>query len=341
MPTETLYPVLDLRAGELVEVRSEAEILRTLDARGTFESLPFMPEMRRFCGKQFRVYKRADKACDTIEWQTLRRMENAVHLEGLRCDGEAHGGCQAGCLIYWKEPWLKRVEASSNGFASAREGDSADANGTARPTVATSQTLNDATRRTTSSGEEVFSCQATELLRATTAPVPWWEPGQYVRDVRSGNAGVGRVFRGLVIGFFNKLQQANVRLAPSYPLVHGGRSYPFLLGKVSGKTPSADLNLQPGDLVEVKSKEEIFETLDQRDRTRGLRFDGEMLRYCGRRGRVLHRVEKLIDEKTGEMLTINSDCIVIDGFICTGDLHRMCPRSVYPYWRENWLKRVG
>jgi hypothetical protein len=30
-----MNPVLDLRAGELVEVKSEEEILRTLDSRGT------------------------------------------------------------------------------------------------------------------------------------------------------------------------------------------------------------------------------------------------------------------------------------------------------------------
>jgi hypothetical protein len=65
-----------------------------------------------------------------------------------------------------------------------------------------------------------------------------------------------------------------------------------------------------------------------------------MLRYCGRRGRVLRRVEHIIDEKTGRMLTIKADCIIIEGFICTGDYHRFCPRSIYPYWRESWLKRV-
>ncbi len=99
---DTVNEVLGLRVGELVEVKSEEEILRTLDSRGTLESMPFMPEMVRFCGKRFRVYKRAHKACDTIGWKQLRRMENAVHLENLRCDGGAHGGCQAGCLIYWE-----------------------------------------------------------------------------------------------------------------------------------------------------------------------------------------------------------------------------------------------
>ena len=100
---------VDLRVGEIVEVRSEADILATLDARGELESLPFMPEMLQFCGRRFRVDKLAVKLCDTIGSTGMYRMRNAVHLEGVRCDGQAHGGCQAGCLVYWKEAWLKRV----------------------------------------------------------------------------------------------------------------------------------------------------------------------------------------------------------------------------------------
>ena len=165
--------VLDLRPGELVEVRSEGEILRTLDSSGMLESLPFMPEMLKFCGKQFRVYKRADKACDTIERKTIRRMHNAVHLAELRCDGAAHGGCQAGCLMYWKEAWLKRVGESPDGQAAAtstaaeRGGDS----------VATTETLVQATRAgVTESGDERWTCQATELLRAAPSRIPFWDP---------------------------------------------------------------------------------------------------------------------------------------------------------------------
>ena len=54
-----------------------------------------MPEMLQFCGKRFRVMKRADKVCDSIDWGKHRRMKNAVHLEELRCNGAAHGGCKA------------------------------------------------------------------------------------------------------------------------------------------------------------------------------------------------------------------------------------------------------
>ena len=39
------------RSGQLVEVRSLSEILATLDAAGTLDGMPFMPEMVRYCGQ--------------------------------------------------------------------------------------------------------------------------------------------------------------------------------------------------------------------------------------------------------------------------------------------------
>ena len=48
MQTDQMLEGQALRVGEIVEVRSEAEILATLDAR-ELESLPFMPEMLQFC----------------------------------------------------------------------------------------------------------------------------------------------------------------------------------------------------------------------------------------------------------------------------------------------------
>jgi hypothetical protein len=65
-----------------------------------------------------------------------------------------------------------------------------------------------------------------------------------------------------------------------------------------------------------------------------------MLKYCGRRARVLRRIEHIIDEKTGRMLAIRRDTVVLDGVICRGIYHRSCPRAIYPYWREAWLRRV-
>jgi len=319
------------KAGDIVEVRSEAEILGTLDADGKLDGLPFMPEMLSFCGRRYRVRARAHKACDTIDWQQFRRMESAVHLEELRCDGSAHGGCQAGCLLFWKEAWLRPVVPQDG--ERPRETDAAGVS---------VETLIGATQIGTNEvGEPLFSCQATELLRASKGLLPWWEPSQYVQDVTSGNSTVPRVIRALLVGLFNRFQRANARLLPRFCLVRGCKRYPFIEGKATnGSTPTGSLGLQPGEIVEIKSREEIFATLDENDKTQGLRFDGEMLKYCGRRARVLRRIENIIDEKTRRMLTIKRDCVILEGVICAGDYHRSCPRAIYPYWREAWLRRV-
>ncbi len=31
---------------------------------------------------------------------------------------------------------------------------------------------------------------------------------------------------------------------------------------------------------------------------------------------------------------------MIQAFTCIGDLHRFCPRAIYAYWRESWLRKV-
>ena len=77
------------RSGDWVEVRTKEEILQTLDGNGRLDELPFMPSMFQFCGRRFRVFKRAHKTCDTVNDYKGRRMNNTVHLDGVRCDGKA------------------------------------------------------------------------------------------------------------------------------------------------------------------------------------------------------------------------------------------------------------
>jgi hypothetical protein len=87
VPKSPATSSLGLCAGDWVEVRNIEEILATPDGRDGLDALPFMPEMLQYCGRRFRVVKSAHKAGDTILTSRNRRMKNAVHLEGLRCDG--------------------------------------------------------------------------------------------------------------------------------------------------------------------------------------------------------------------------------------------------------------
>jgi len=185
----------------------------------------------------------------------------------------------------------------------------------------------------------VYSCQATELTRAAPVGIPLWDVRQYVQDVRTGKAAAGKVVRGIAIGAFNRTQDLTRRTLPERLRFRGGQRYPFIRG-TADKGPTERLDLQPGEWVRVKSIEQITATLNADNINRGLSFDPEMLRYCGRTAQVLRRVDHIIDESSGRMLAMRTPCIVLADVICTAEYHRSCPRGVYPYWREIWLERV-
>jgi hypothetical protein len=324
------------KRGDMVEVRSRDEILATLDAEARLDGMPFMPEMLAFCGRRIRVASRADKTCDTIDSYLSRRLHDTVHLEQSRCDGGGHGGCQAGCLLFWKEAWLKPVDGPEVGARASGPGCSA------------SDLERAATREAEETDEVHFVCQATELVRASE-PLAWWDLRQYLRELSSGNVGLLEMLR---VCFFAALR-ASWAIGPGYgakvwlyqrlqPLL-GGPRFIFADGKLS-KTPSETLGLQPGDAVRVRDGAAIVATLDKSNKNRGLGFDSEMLGFCGTEHVVKQRVEKIVDEKSGRMMKLPNDCVILEGVECRArcSANRLfCPRSIYPYWREIWLERLS
>jgi hypothetical protein len=311
-----------LRRGDVVEVKSPAEILSTLEEGDAVGSMPFMPEMLRHAGRRYTVSRRVDKICDTVSVAGSRRLHSTVFLDDLRCDGSAHGGCQAGCRLYWKEEWLHRVDADDDASEQPVE---------PSPTL---QAIAEAGTRTTRDGEseEVWRCQATEALKASEQLRMFKNPGQYWREFTNGNFGRLR-FIGLMIRAVAVEGAYQLGLLKSHPL-HGPEP---------GSPPTEPLDLQPGELVQVRSAAEIEATLDDRGFNRGLSFDREMLPYCGQTLRVKDRVDRIIDEANGRMLRIPKDCIILEGSVCSGECSTgrwFCPREIYPFWREAWLRRV-
>ena len=106
------------------------------------------------------------------------------------------------------------------------------------------------------------------------------------------------------------------------------------------RASTVGLNLLPGDLVEVKSAKEIFATLDRQDKLRGLRFNPEMVKFCGRRFRVYKRLNKIIVEATGELRSIKTPTVFLEGVFCDGKAHGGCDWSCFCFWRGDWLRKV-
>jgi hypothetical protein len=332
----------ELRAGEWVQVRSKEEILETLDKMGQLDGLPFMPEMFAFCGKRYRVFKRAHKTCDPPNGIAGRRMLNAVHLEDIRCNGDAHGGCEARCLVFWKEAWLKKVDGESP--LTDRK--------TGAPCGCTEQDVVAGARKQGEQDEPIFICQSTQIAQATL-PLRWWDPRQYVEDYTSGNTRLSTMLASLLVALYAEMVSSGLGLGAAlrwiydtFQKIRGGPVYPWRVGKIprGARTPSAKLDVQPGDLIKIRSYQEILATINEDGANRGMLFDAEMVPYCGGTYPVLARVTRIINEKTGKMQNLQNDCIMLDGVVCSGcysKYRKFCPRSIHSYWREIWLERVA
>jgi hypothetical protein len=280
-----------------------------------------MPEMVRYCGVRLRVDRRAEKICDTIQYTGSRRLGDAVLLDDLRCDGAGHDGCQAECRLFWKEQWLRVVSPEAPPPPPAR----ADALARLAQRVAAN---------TRGPGDERgprYRCQATELQRCTEH-LRLWDPRSYVRQYTCGN---------VTLGHFLTVTSRAVVQEPMRKL--GLVDEIHLRGTASKNDVFATLDLAPGELVRIKSADEIAKTLTSDGRNRGLWFDREMMQYCGGTFRVRQRIRRFINDQDSRMIDLKTEAVTLDGVVCTGDvsLRRwFCSRAIYPFWRECWLERV-
>ena len=305
-----------LKPGDLVEVRSAAEVMSSLDGDGKLEDLPFMPEMLVFCGRRLRVSKRADNTCALGQ---PRRIENTVHLDQLRCDGSAHRGCEASCLFLWKEAWLRRMTDSVD-----------ESNDAQIPPVGIEDGAYRLLSEFAQKPDNTLMCQSTELNSAT-CPAPLGSSSHYFAKVARDCAANERSFEDLhqlVTYFWGK--------AILYLFMLWTRA-PWNADRYH-KTPATPLDLKPGEVVRVRGMFEVLRTLDRNGCNRGMEFKPEMFQFCGRKYPVIINMTRRIDERSGELKGFRSPCIVLESVYCHGQ-RSFCQRANYHYWREIWLAR--
>jgi hypothetical protein len=302
----------ELRPGDWVQIKPPLEIARTLDDEGMLDGLPFMPEMLELCGQNAQMGRRAEKACVEYPGGAYRIREfwsnDTFVLEGLRCSGEGHDGCQRACVLFWKKSWLGKVgsqETAAPGNFSGREELRAKLKTKASPTR--------------------YVCQSTELAGATKSLTRQRILLKCLYDLRSGSRSVMEMSRLVLIPAWRKATRR----------IRRGR----LKGKLK-HTPVGRLGLQAGEWVTIKPESEVVKTLDNYGRNRGLIFDEGMGDHGNKKFRVRQRLDRMISEPTGEMRHMDAT-VILDGLKCTcSNVLGGCPRQDFTYWREIWLQRV-
>jgi hypothetical protein len=141
--------------------------------------------------------------------------------------------------------------------------------------------------------------------------------------------------------WYAKVMGPNAFLKRHFSSGNQNQSISGISGKSSNKKESQEiLNLEPGELVEVRSEKEILATLDRNDKLRGMRYFRELSKHCGKKYKVYKKLKNIVLEDTGEMRTIKSPTVLLEDVICDGSFHAGCDRSCFCYWREEWLKRA-
>ena len=113
---------LGLKPGNVVRLKSRAEMEATLDHRGRNRGMGICYEMTRYCEGQAEVQDRVDRIIDERTGK-MREISNTVTLRNMRsrmmtlrdleclCFNEL-GDCPRGELMYWREIWLERADGS-------------------------------------------------------------------------------------------------------------------------------------------------------------------------------------------------------------------------------------
>lgn len=95
---------------------------------------------------------------------------------------------------------------------------------------------------------------------------------------------------------------------------------------------------RPGDIVEVRSLEEILATLDEKGTLEGVPFMPEMAAFCGRRFPFGRTANRTCEEGTGGMRRMPG-AVFLEDVRCDGSAHDGCQRDCLIFWKTAWLRR--
>jgi hypothetical protein len=126
------------------------------------------------------------------------------------------------------------------------------------------------------------------------------------------------------------------RSQKSHPIEKAG----VLTAEPAAIKPAARPPLKAGDIVRVKSREEIESTLDRWKELRGCAFLEYMWEYCGTEQQVFVAMERFLDERDYKVKKCKG-ILLLAGAYCPGTpVFGRCDRHCFLFWREEWLERV-
>jgi hypothetical protein len=106
--------------------------------------------------------------------------------------------------------------------------------------------------------------------------------------------------------------------------------------------PEPIQDIREGEVVRVRSREQIEKSLDVNGALKGCAIVEPMFAYCGQEVAIAKVVEKFFDEKEWRMRRCKN-LVTLKDIHCDGSGHpdtMGCDRGCYFFWRTEWLERI-
>jgi hypothetical protein len=160
---------------------------------------------------------------------------------------------------------------------------------------------------------------------------------------------IGEGLVNLTLTFKQKMRILLSRMVPSKPKrqikAFVNRYYQAKETRAGGAeckevVPVVAPSFQAGELVRVRTAEEIEATLDHWRQLKGCGFMSGMRKYYGTTQIVLKPVKRFIDERENRVVR-SGNLYLLDGLMCQGiGSSGRCDRSCHFFWRAEWLAKL-
>jgi hypothetical protein len=112
------------------------------------------------------------------------------------------------------------------------------------------------------------------------------------------------------------------------------------VGSLPEAVEESAVPLQIGDVVRIRSLDEIRLTLNADNRLKGCKFMPEMELYCGTIQRVFKPVERYLNECDYTVRKAKG-LVILENLFCQGVAEAgRCDRSCFYFWRVEWLEKL-
>jgi hypothetical protein len=142
--------------------------------------------------------------------------------------------------------------------------------------------------------------------------------------------------------FFNKIKRGPHK---GFWAIRRRIEYIFAVVSRLGRKPyqpsiqAVHVEINAGDRVRIKSKDEISATLNAWNEYKGCSFIDDMGTYCGTTQTVFKKVRNFVDERDYRMKRVKG-LYLLENVYCQGTrVLGSCDRSCFFFWREEWLEK--